>query len=278
MSPATMKNDGASEQGWCLRYFFPISLYQEWSLRTQGWSTPPELSSHFAPPPNKLSTTPLPEKKRDQAASHAMVKLTLLACLVDQNKAEEVRAILEKIYPAINEVEEEMNGLKSSLEEEKCEESVIWYGLISKVKNAWRNTVVRRGLYVGIIVQVAQNLVGIRMYYIPTILQLVGFASNTTTLALSLVTSDLNVVGTIISRPPRNPEPELGGHDAADWAAVAVCCGEWAGICGVGEGIGDLPLDPEGGCESVLLLEEKHQWSEADPCSEPRSTFPSPVA
>nr|GMD40813.1 inositol transporter 4-like [Ipomoea batatas] len=198
MSPATMKNDGASEQGWCLRCFFPVSLYQEWSLRTQGWSTPPELSSHFAPPSNKLSTTPLPEKKRDQAASHAMVKLTLLACLVDQNKAEEVRAILEKIYPAINEVEEEMNGLKSSLEEEKCEESVIWYGLISKVKNAWRNTVVRRGLYVGITVQVAQNLVGIRMYYIPTILQLVGFASNTTTLALSLVTSDLNVVGTII--------------------------------------------------------------------------------
>nr|GMD45604.1 inositol transporter 4-like [Ipomoea batatas] len=63
--------------------------------------------------------------------------------------------------------------------EEKCEESAIGDDLISKVKNAWSNRVVRRGLYAGITVQVAQNLVGIRMYYIPSILQLVGFASNT---------------------------------------------------------------------------------------------------
>nr|GMD42454.1 inositol transporter 4 [Ipomoea batatas] len=89
-----------------------------------------------------------------------------------------------------------MSGLKSSLEEEKCE---IGDGLISEVKSAWRNRVVRRGLYAGITVQVAHNLVGIRMYYVPTILQLVGFASNTTALALSLVTSGLNAVGTIIS-------------------------------------------------------------------------------
>nr|GMD47262.1 inositol transporter 4 [Ipomoea batatas] len=119
--------------------------------------------------------------------------------MVDQNKVEEARAILEKIYPTKNEVEEEMSGLKSSLEEEKCEESAIGDGLISKVKNAWSNRVVRRGLYAGITVQVAQNLVGIRMYYIPSILQLVGFASNTTALALSLITSGLNAVGTIIS-------------------------------------------------------------------------------
>nr|GLL37668.1 hypothetical protein TEA_019292 [Ipomoea trifida] len=117
-------------------------------------------------------------------------------CATWTNKVGEARTILEKIYPAINEVEEEMSGLKSSLEEEKCE---IGDGLISEVKNAWRNGVVRRGLYAGITVQVAHNLVGIRMYYVPTILQLVGFASNTTALALSLVTSGLNAVGTIIS-------------------------------------------------------------------------------
>nr|GMD75057.1 hypothetical protein Iba_chr13aCG11250 [Ipomoea batatas] len=68
MSPAAMENDCVSEQGWCLRFFFPASLYQGWSLRAQGWSMPPELSSRFAPPSNKLSATPRSEKKRDQAA------------------------------------------------------------------------------------------------------------------------------------------------------------------------------------------------------------------
>nr|GMD43995.1 inositol transporter 4 [Ipomoea batatas] len=136
----------------------------------------------------------------------ALVQFVLMLSLPEsprwlyrQNKVEEARAILEKIYPTKNEVEEEMSGLKSSLEEEKCEESAIGDGLISKVKNAWSNRVVRRGLYAGITVQVAQNLVGIRMYYIPSILQLVGFASNTTAMALSLITSGLNAVGTIIS-------------------------------------------------------------------------------
>ena len=60
---------------------------------------------------------------------------------------------------------------------------------------------VRRGLYAGITVQVAQQFVGINtvMYYSPTIVQFAGFASNSTALALSLITSGLNVVGTIIS-------------------------------------------------------------------------------
>ncbi|KAH0969940.1 hypothetical protein GBA52_022096 [Prunus armeniaca] len=37
------------------------------------------------------------------------------------------------------------------------------------------------------------------MYYSPTIVQFAGFASNQTALALSLITSGLNVVGTVIS-------------------------------------------------------------------------------
>ncbi|KAI3456554.1 hypothetical protein Pfo_013217 [Paulownia fortunei] len=83
-------------------------------------------------------------------------------------------AILEKIYPA-NEVEEEMKALQSSIEAEKAEE--------------------------GSIGNVAQQFVGINtvMYYSPTIVQLAGFASNKTALALSLITSGLNAVGSIVS-------------------------------------------------------------------------------
>lgn len=107
---------------------------------------------------------------------------------------------MEKIYPA-EEVEEEMKALQSSVEAEKAEEDSIGDGIISKVKGAWSNDVVRRGLYAGITVQVAQQFVGINtvMYYSPTIVQLAGFASNKTALALSLVTSGLNALGSIVS-------------------------------------------------------------------------------
>lgn len=105
-----------------------------------------------------------------------------------------------KIYPA-NEVENEMEALRTSIEAEKAEEGVIGEGFIAKMKGAFRNPVVRRGLYAGITVQVAQQFVGINtvMYYSPTIVQFAGFASNQTALALSLITSGLNCVGTVIS-------------------------------------------------------------------------------
>ncbi|KAF7119970.1 hypothetical protein RHSIM_Rhsim13G0144000 [Rhododendron simsii] len=120
--------------------------------------------------------------------------------LYRQNKVDEARDILENIYPA-EEVEEEMKALQSSVEAEKAEEDSIGDGIISKVKGAWSNDVVRRGLYAGITVQVAQQFVGINtvMYYSPTIVQLAGFASNKTALALSLVTSGLNALGSIVS-------------------------------------------------------------------------------
>ncbi|XP_058196878.1 inositol transporter 4 [Rhododendron vialii] len=120
--------------------------------------------------------------------------------LYRKNKVDEARAILENIYPA-EEVEEEMKALQSSVEAEKAEEDSIGDDIISKVKGAWSNDVVRRGLYAGITVQVAQQFVGINtvMYYSPTIVQLAGFASNKTALALSLVTSGLNALGSIVS-------------------------------------------------------------------------------
>ncbi|XP_073150962.1 inositol transporter 4-like [Henckelia pumila] len=137
----------------------------------------------------------------------AVVQIILMMSLPEsprwlyrQGKVKEARAILEKIYPP-HEVEDETNALQSSIEAEKAEEEVIGKGILSKLKNVWRNDVVRRGLYAGITVQVAQQFVGINtvMYYSPTIVQLAGFASNKTALALSLITSGLNAIGSIVS-------------------------------------------------------------------------------
>nr|KJB60710.1 hypothetical protein B456_009G321400 [Gossypium raimondii] len=112
---------------------------------------------------------------------YAILKLMLYALL---NKEEEARSILEKIFPA-NEVDDEMNALKLSVEAEKADEHAIGDNLIQKLKGALSNVVVRRGLYAGITVQVAH--------------QFAGFASNETALALSLITSGLNAVGSIVS-------------------------------------------------------------------------------
>ncbi|KAF5943545.1 hypothetical protein HYC85_017622 [Camellia sinensis] len=76
--------------------------------------------------------------------------------LYRQNKVHEAQAILEKIYPA-NEVEEEMKALQSSVEAEKVEEAAIGDGMFSKIKSAWKNDVVRRGLYAGITVQLRRD-------------------------------------------------------------------------------------------------------------------------
>ncbi|KAK6265090.1 Major facilitator [Theobroma cacao] len=120
--------------------------------------------------------------------------------LYRQNKVEEARSILERIYPA-DEVEDELNALKESVEAEKVDDHAIGDSLLEKVRGALSNAVVRRGLYAGVTVQVAQQFSGINtvMYYSPTIVQFAGFASNKTAMALSLITSGLNAVGSIIS-------------------------------------------------------------------------------
>lgn len=91
--------------------------------------------------------------------------------------------------------------MESSVEAEKADKGSIGDGIFSKLKSAWGNVIVRRGIYAGITVQVAQQFVGINtvMYYSPTIVQLAGFASNKTALALSLITSGLNAIGSIVS-------------------------------------------------------------------------------
>jgi len=117
-----------------------------------------------------------------------------------QNKEEEAKHILSKIYRP-SEVEEEMRAMQESVKTEREEEGLIGHSLAQKLKSALANDVVRRALYAGITVQVAQQFVGINtvMYYSPTIVQFAGIASNSTALALSLVTSGLNTVGSILS-------------------------------------------------------------------------------
>ena len=95
-----------------------------------------------------------------------------------------------------------MRAMQESIETEREEEGLIGHSLAQKLKNALANVVVRRALYAGITVQVAQQFVGINtvMYYSPTIVQFAGIDSNSTALALSLVTSGLNAVGSILSK------------------------------------------------------------------------------
>ncbi|CAO2842439.1 unnamed protein product [Amaranthus hypochondriacus] len=121
--------------------------------------------------------------------------------LYRKGKVSQAEAILARIYPE-EELEDEKKALKASIDSERAqEESFGGGGVLNKVKKAWENQVFRRGLFAGVTVQVAQQFVGINtiMYYSPTIVQLAGFASKSTALALSLITSGLNAVGSIVS-------------------------------------------------------------------------------
>lgn len=121
--------------------------------------------------------------------------------LYRKGRVDEATAILKKIYPA-HEVDKEIESIRVSIQDEIAEEGPSGEeSTFRKIGKAWTSKVVRRGLIAGILCQVAQQFVGINtvMYYSPTIVQLAGFASNRTALALSLITSGLNAVGSIVS-------------------------------------------------------------------------------
>ncbi|CAN1260061.1 Inositol transporter 4 [Linum perenne] len=110
--------------------------------------------------------------------------------LYRENYVNEAKQILEKLYPE-EQLEAEIQSLKNSVENDKAIEESIGKDMMSKLKGAFSNTVVRRGLYAGVTVQVAQQFVGINTF--------AGFASKSVALALSLITAGLNAVGSIIS-------------------------------------------------------------------------------
>ncbi|XP_065853642.1 inositol transporter 4-like [Euphorbia lathyris] len=120
--------------------------------------------------------------------------------LYRENKVEEAKEILSRIYPA-DQVEKEIQSLAESIDVEKKLDEHAGKDMITKLKGAFTDLPTRRALYAGVTVQVAQQFVGINtvMYYSPTIVQFAGYASNSVALALSVITSGLNLVGTVIS-------------------------------------------------------------------------------
>ncbi|XP_066393878.1 inositol transporter 4-like isoform X1 [Miscanthus floridulus] len=121
--------------------------------------------------------------------------------LYRKDRKREAEEIMRKVYPP-EEVEEEIEALRASVEADMAQErSLGGAGLAGTLRKAFGSVVVRRGLTAGVLCQVAQQFVGINtvMYYSPTIVQLAGFASNSTALALSLVTSGLNAAGSVVS-------------------------------------------------------------------------------
>lgn len=120
--------------------------------------------------------------------------------LYKNNQIEKAREGLKTIYPA-DEVGEQLQLLKQSIEEDEANEAAIGNNLITKFRNAMKHPEVRRALAAGVAVQVVQQFVGINsvMYYAPTIMQLAGYASKTVAMGLSLVTTGLNTLGSFIS-------------------------------------------------------------------------------
>ena len=121
--------------------------------------------------------------------------------LYRKDRKREAEEIMRKVYPP-EEVDEEIEALRASVEADMAQErSIGGGGLAGTLRKAFGSVVVRRGLTAGVLCQVAQQFVGINtvMYYSPTIVQLAGFASNSTALALSLVTSGLNAAGSVVS-------------------------------------------------------------------------------
>lgn len=121
--------------------------------------------------------------------------------LYRKDRKREAEEIMRKVYPP-EEVEGEIEALRTSVENDMAQErSLGGAGLAGTLRKAFGSVVVRRGLTAGVLCQVAQQFVGINtvMYYSPTIVQLAGFASNSTAMALSLVTSGLNAAGSLVS-------------------------------------------------------------------------------
>jgi len=131
----------------------------------------------------------------------AVVQLVLVLYLPEsprwlyrQNKIDEAVTILERLYPK-EEVESEITALRDSIASED-DKNTMW----TKVRTLLNSPELRPAVVAGVGLSILQQFVGINtvMYYSPTIVQLAGFASNTTALLLSLITSGLNALGSLL--------------------------------------------------------------------------------
>lgn len=109
-----------------------------------------------------------------------------------KSKAEAI-VVLSKIYDPFR-LEEEIDQLASTLEEERLRKNAVSYWDVILVKE------VRLAFLAGAGLQAFQQFTGINtvMYYSPTIVQMAGFSSNQLALLLSLIVALMNAIGTVL--------------------------------------------------------------------------------
>ncbi|CAL0300438.1 unnamed protein product [Lupinus luteus] len=130
----------------------------------------------------------------------AVIQLAFMAFLPEsprwlylQNKKDEAKNVLSKIYPSPR-LEDEIEILETHMEKEGASKVKVKYIDVFTSKEIRSAFIFEAGL------QAFQQFAGISivMYYSPTIIQMAGFKSNSAALFLSLIVSGMNAAGSIL--------------------------------------------------------------------------------
>ncbi|XP_019427406.1 PREDICTED: inositol transporter 1-like [Lupinus angustifolius] len=129
----------------------------------------------------------------------ALIQLAFMAFLPEsprwlylQNKKDEAKSVLSKIYPSPR-LEDEIEILETHMEKEGASKKV-------KYSDVFTSKEIRSAFIFEAGLQAFQQFAGISivMYYSPTIIQMAGFKSNSAALFLSLIVSGMNAAGSIL--------------------------------------------------------------------------------